>query len=159
MKSALGMRVVACFEGAKALLVLAAGFGLLTMVHKSVQQVAEELVQHLHLDPASHYPRIFLDVVAHAGNVRLWMLSLFAFTYAALRMLEAYGLWHERRWAEWVAVISGGIYIPFEIYELSLGVSLLKLCTFAVNVVIVSYLSWYLVKQRRAHNAHLHGAM
>ena len=34
-------------------------------------------------------------------------------------------------------MISGGIYFPFEIYELSVGVSLLKVCTFLVNVAIV----------------------
>ena len=158
VKGVFGLRLVACFEAGKALLVLAVGFGLLTMVHQSVQQVAEELVQHLHLNPASRYPQIFLDLVRHAGSVRLWMLALFAFVYAALRFAEAYGLWHERKWAEWLAVISGGIYVPFEIYELSIGASLLKLSTFAINLAIVGYLTWYLMRQGRAQSG-LDGAI
>ncbi|MCZ7627423.1 MAG: DUF2127 domain-containing protein [Candidatus Methylomirabilis sp.] len=44
--------------------------------------------------------------------------------YASVRFVEAYGLWLERRWAEWFAAVSGGIYIPFEIYELLYGESL-----------------------------------
>ena len=144
LKTASGLRLVACFEAGKAVIVLTAGFGLLTIVHRSVQQVAEALVDHLHLNPTSRYPRIFLDLAQHTGSVRLWMLALFAFVYAALRLAEAYGLWHGRRWAEWVAVISGGIYIPFEVYELSTGVSVLKVLTFAINVGIVGYLGWHL---------------
>ena len=50
-------------------------------------------------------------------------------------------------------MISGEIYFPFEIYELSVGVSLLKVCTFLINVAIVGYLSWYLVKQQRLRAA------
>ena len=147
VKAALGLRMVACFEGGKALLVLAAGFGLLTVVHQSVQEVAEAMVQHLHLDAAARYPRIFLELMQHTGNLRLWMLALFAFVYATLRMAEAYGLWHERRWAEWVAVVSGGIYIPFEIYELQLGVSAIKVASLVINAGIVGYLVWYLLRQ------------
>lgn len=35
-----------------------------------------------------------------------------------MRFVEAYGLWRERRWANWLAAISEGIYLPVEIYEL-----------------------------------------
>jgi uncharacterized membrane protein (DUF2068 family) len=53
---------------------------------------------------------------------------------------EAYGLWRERRWAEWLAATSGAIYVPFEIYELTRGVSPIKLAMLALNVAIVLYM-------------------
>ena len=35
-----------------------------------------------------------------------------------LRFIEAYGLWYIRPWAEWMAIASGSIYIPFEVADL-----------------------------------------
>jgi uncharacterized membrane protein (DUF2068 family) len=41
-----------------------------------------------------------------------------AIGYIVVRMLEAYGLWNERAWGEWLGALSGGLYIPFEIGHL-----------------------------------------
>lgn len=56
-----GLHIVALFEGAKGMLVLLAGFGLLALIHKDVHDVAARLIANFHLNPASRYPRIFLD--------------------------------------------------------------------------------------------------
>ena len=58
----------------------------------------------------------------------------------ATRLIESYGLWRGRRWAEWFSALSGGIYIPLEIYEIARGVSLFKVGTLLVNVAVVAYL-------------------
>ena len=129
------------FEAAKGLLVLIVGFGLLSVVHQDVEQVAEELVGHFHLNPASRYPRIFLDVTSHLSDLRMWLLATFAFCYASLRLAEAYGLWRGRRWAEWLAVASGAIYVPIEFYELFTGVSWIKIATLTANIAIIAYMS------------------
>ncbi len=120
---ATGVRVVAVFEATKGVIVLLVGFGLLSVINQDAQQLAEEWVRHYHLNPASRYPLIFLEAVDRLSDVRLWLLALLAFGYAALRIAEAYGLWRRRRWAEWFAVASGGIYVPIEIYELFHGIS------------------------------------
>jgi uncharacterized membrane protein (DUF2068 family) len=143
-----GVRIVAIVEAAKGALILLAGFGLLALVHGQAQEVAEELVGHLHLNPASRYPRIFIDLAGRLTDGRLWMLAGLAMAYATLRFIEAYGLWRERRWAEWLAVASGAIYVPIELYELFAGISPIKVITFAVNVGVVVYMSAVL---RRAH--------
>ena len=44
-----GIRFVAVFEAAKGLIVIAAGFGLLGLLHRDVQAIAEELLRHFHL--------------------------------------------------------------------------------------------------------------
>lgn len=54
------VQIVALFEGAKGALVLLTGLGLLALIHRNVHQVAEQLVRHLHFNPARQYPRIFL---------------------------------------------------------------------------------------------------
>lgn len=148
-----GVRAVAVVEAAKGTVLLLAGFGLLSLVHRSAQAVAEEIVGHLHLNPASRYPRIFIDLAGNLSDTRLWLLSVLALTYASLRFLEAYGLWRERNWAEWLAVASGAIYVPFEIYELMAGVSVLKLFTFSVNIAVVAYMLHVLRQSRPRHEA------
>jgi len=136
-----GLRTVASFEAAKGLLVLAAGLGLLSLVHQNVQQVAEALVRHLHMNPARHYPRVFLEAAAHVTDARLWWLASGAVAYAAVRAVEAYGLWHARDWAEWFAILSGSLYLPIEAYELAHRPSVPKAVVLLVNLGIVGYVS------------------
>lgn len=143
------LRLVALYELAKGLLVLLLGLGLLAFVHRDVQDVAEELLLHLHLNPASRIPGIFLALVERVASVDMWFLALGALAYATIRIAEGYGLWHDRAWAEWLGVASGLIYVPFEIYELDKGVTLLKLATFSLNLLVVAVLADALWRRRR----------
>jgi uncharacterized membrane protein (DUF2068 family) len=134
------LRAVALFEAAKGTLVLAAGVGLLGLLHRDADRIAGLLVSRLHLNPASKRARIFLDLLADLSSGKLWLLAALAVTYAAVRFIEAYGLWRGRAWAKWMAVVSGGIYVPFEIYELYTGVTWLKLAALLVNGAVVAYM-------------------
>jgi len=140
-RNSAGIRTVALFEAAKGVAVVAAGLGLLALLHRDAQAVAEEIVRHLHVNPARHFPRIFLDAAATATDARLWSLALTAMAYAAVRFAEAYGLWHERDWAEWFAILTGAIYLPVELYELTVSVTPVKIAIFVVNLFIVAWLS------------------
>jgi uncharacterized membrane protein (DUF2068 family) len=148
------IRVVALFEAAKGALVVLAGFGALTLIHHDVQRFAERLVRHMHLDAASHYPRIFLDAAANVTDARLWLLAAFAATYGLIRFAEAYGLWHGRRWAEWLAAVSGGIYIPFEIFHLLHRTTLMSVGALVLNVFIVGMMLYALLRPRPAEMEH-----
>ena len=50
------------------------------------------------------------------------------------------GLWLGRRWAEYLTFIATSLLIPYEIYELYIRVSVLKLLAFVINVLVVAYL-------------------
>jgi len=136
-----GLKLVALLETAKGVLVLAAGFGLLTLLHQDVGLAAEELVRLFHLNPASHTPRIFIEAAAKLTDSRLWLLAAAALGYSLVRFVEAAGLWLRKTWAEWFGALAGGIYIPIEIYELFERVTWARVAVFAVNAVIVGYLS------------------
>ncbi len=138
--NARGVRVVAVFEASKGALVVAAGLGLLSLVHHDLQAAAERLVQHSHLNPAHHYPRIFIEAAAHMNDSRLKSLAALAFLYAAVRFVEAYGLWHVRVWAEWFAIISGSVYLPIEAYEMFRRATWTRGAILLINLSIVAYL-------------------
>ena len=144
-----GLRVVAVFEGAKGGLVLITGFGLLAFLHRGLHNAAEELVRHLHMNPARQYPRIFLDAAARVTDTQFWLLALSACLYVVVRFIEAVGLWHRKRWAAWFGALSGGVYIPVELFELARGYSWVKLTVLAVNLAIVAYLGYELFESRR----------
>jgi uncharacterized membrane protein (DUF2068 family) len=136
---ATGLRTVAAFEAAKGFLVLAAGLGALSLLHRDLQGAAEAVVRHLHLNPARHYPRIFIEAAARTTDARLWLLACGAFAYTAVRAVEAYGLWRGRVWAEWFAILAGALYLPVEIEALLHHPSALKAGVLLVNLAIVLY--------------------
>ena len=69
--------------------------------------------------------------------------------YALIRFAEAYGLWLGRRWAEWLAALSGAIYVPVEIYEITRSVTWIKLTALTLNALIVIYMCLVLWRTRR----------
>ncbi len=143
-----GVRAVAVVEGVKAAIVLLAGFGLLALIHRDVQEVAETLVRHSHLNPASKYPKIFLDAANKVTDGTLWLFAGLAALYALVRAIEAYGLWNERRWAEWFALASSAIYLPVEVYEMWPRFGWVKFSIFLTNIIVVLYMAYALRHSR-----------
>lgn len=144
-----GLKLVAVFEGMKGLLVILVGFELLKFFHTNIHEAARQVVIEFHLNPASRYPRIFLDLIDHVDDTKTWALAIVALSYAGMRIIEAVGLWFAKSWAEWFAVLSSATYLPFELYELSIGISRVKILLFLVNLGIFLYLARVLFKNQR----------
>ena len=70
----------------------------------------------------------------------LTKIGLVVAVYAVLEGAEAVGLWYQKRWAEYLTFIATTLFIPLEIYELTLTVSPFKLIALLVNLAIVIYL-------------------
>jgi uncharacterized membrane protein (DUF2068 family) len=81
-----------------------------------------------------------IDALNHLNDHTLRLLALAALLYSAMRFAEAYGLWRKRNWAEWFAILSGGVYLPVEIWELARHPSIVKAGLLATNAVVVGYL-------------------
>jgi uncharacterized membrane protein (DUF2068 family) len=144
-----GLRIVACFEATKGLLVLLAGCGFLSAIHKDLHEAAVHLVRVLHLNPAKHYPSIFIDAANKVTDLQLWMLALSALLYATVRFVEAFGLWRQRQWAEWFGLLSGAMYIPLEVFEASREFTWPRITVLLVNLCVVGYLGDAVLKSRK----------
>ncbi|HET6472632.1 MAG TPA: DUF2127 domain-containing protein [Pseudomonadales bacterium] len=143
------IRTIAFVEGFKGVVVLLVATGLLSLVHKDLNEVAMRWVEHSHLNPASKYPQIFVDAMSHLQEPRLLWLAAGAAAYSTVRLIEAYGLFRERAWAEWLAALSGGLYIPVEIVEIVRKPTGLTFTVLVVNVVVVAVMVWALVARQR----------
>lgn len=140
---------MALFEAVKGTVVLLAGFGALSLLHRDVHALAIALVGRLHLDPNHRIPGIFIRAAANVGDMQLWVWAALAAAYAIFRFVEGYGLWKERLWAEWLAVISGGIYLPLEIYELWRRMTWVRFSALTANIVVVVFMAIVLQRSSR----------
>ena len=70
----------------------------------------------------------------------LYLLGAAIAAYAVLQGVEAIGLWLGRRWAEYLTFVETGIFVPYEIYELTKSVTALKVLALVINLAIVAYL-------------------
>lgn len=147
--SQVGLKAAALFEALKGLLVILAGLGLLAFIHRDAQAFAERLVFHLHLNPARHYPRVFIEAAGRLTDANLWLFATGAFAYSALRFTEAYGLWFARPWGQWIGIVSGAVYLPVDVIALIGSPTILKAALLAINVLLVAYLSVVRYRQSR----------
>ncbi len=150
MGSSKAIRLVALFEAFKGLLVLLAATGLLSLVHSDLHALAAKLIEHTHLNPASKFPRIFLDAASHLQNSQLLLLAGGAAAYSAVRFVEAYGLYRERAWAEALAAGSGAIYVPLEVLELLRSATVHGFILLVLNLAVVAVMLRALLSRRRA---------
>ncbi len=148
-----GHKLVALFEGSKAALMAVVALGCLSLLHRDIHALAVRCLVALHFNPASHYPQLLLHAARHLTDGWLWALAFAMAADSILRFTEAYGLWKQRRWAEWLAVISAGIYLPFEIYELAIGFNWVKLSAFTLNLAIILYLGRALMVRHVGRNS------
>src|SRR5215469_8570024 len=134
-----GLRGVSLFE---------AGKGVLTLRHKDMREVAERLLVMLHkvlrINPDRRFFQSLLRSVGGLTPGSLRLIALLIFLYAVIRFVEAGGLWLEKEWAEWFALISGAIYTPIAVYELLRHPTGFKWTFLILNLMIVIYLAWLL---------------
>ena len=143
------LRAVAALEFSKGIFVVAMGICAIWLYHHDVWQIAEDILSRLHISTDHRSAQIFLDFADSVTDARLWAAARFAFAYAALRFTEAYGLWKERTWAEWVAFVSGTLLLPLEIKELFRGITFFRCALLIGNVAIVLYMLYVILQNRR----------
>jgi uncharacterized membrane protein (DUF2068 family) len=146
------LRVVAAFELVKGLFVMLIGLSAILLVHKDAWVIAESLLALFHVSTDRHWAQVFLDFADNLTDARLWMAAQLAFSYTALRFAEAYGLWKERTWAEWLAFVSGTLLLPLEIRGLLRGITLVRSGLFLANLAIVIYML-FVLRAGRLHRA------
>jgi uncharacterized membrane protein (DUF2068 family) len=139
-----GLRMVAVFEALKGALALASAYFLIVMIRRDVdfQEAAEHILFSLHINPSRHWSQEFLHAANNISGTNIVMIGAIAITYASLRFAESYGLWKQRAWGEWLAIISGCVYIPFEIYKVIRRPNELHWAILGINILIVLYIGW-----------------
>lgn len=143
------LRAVATLELAKGLAAVIGALGIIILViHRDPWDVASSLLDFLHISPDRHLAQVFLDWADTLTDKKLWAIVIVAFIYSTMRFIEGYGLWKARAWAEWIALVSAGAYVPFELYRFAHKPNLFHVGVIAVNVSIVFYMAYLRVPDK-----------
>ena len=139
-----GLRTVAFWEALKGGLALLGAYVFIRMIRRDVDfgEAAEHILFLLHINPHHHWSQQFLHAADKVSSTSIAMIMGIALAYAVLRFIEGYGLWRQRVWAEWLAIISGCIYLPFEIYKVIRHPNELHWVILGINILVVLYIAW-----------------
>lgn len=140
-----GLRAVATFEALKGAAVLLLGITVLA-VHNHAEDFAGSLLFHLHMDPDRRAAHMLLQAAYRVSDTRMLTIALAVLTYCAVRFVESWGLWNRRIWAEWFALLSGALYLPWEILKLTERVDWERAGVLVVNIGIVAYMLYIRIR-------------
>ena len=144
-----GLRGIALLEAGKGGVALLAGFAILIFRHKDYQAIAERVLAFLHISPGRRFFQTVVRGASHMTTHTIWLVFFGIIVYVLIRFVEATGLWLEREWAEWFALLSGSMYLPWEIYELVRHVTWVKWTVLSINLLIVIYLLWLRIEMHK----------
>ena len=100
----------------------------------------QPIAQHFHYD-LNNSPIVgTIQKTFSYKHSTLEITAVALFVYALIEIVEAFGLWAAKRWAEYLTVVATAAFLPLEIYELTDKVSWLKLVTLLINILAVVYL-------------------
>jgi len=146
--SSAGLRAVASFEAFKGIAVILLGIVLL-IYHSHAEDLAETMLDHLHIDEDRRIGQLLMHAASQVSDARLWTIAGAALTYSTVRFVEAWGLWHRRIWAEWFALLSGAMYLPWEILKVAQRATAERFIVLILNLIIVLYMLYIRIRERR----------
>lgn len=141
-----GLELVAAYSFVKAVALVAAGMGALGLLNGRVAIAANRWLEGLALRResriAGRMAEYLLPYLDRVSGRHLIEIALGAFFFAAIYVVEGVGLWHCRRWAEYLTIGVSASFLPFELVALFRQVTLPLLVTFILNVAVVAFLAW-----------------
>lgn len=149
LHEAILMRLISINKGAHAAVftVLAAALLVLETNLAHIHRWAESLISKLSgplSDTGQQASRSWLARQAQRifdlepGTIKL-LLAL-AVAYAVIEWTEAYGLWREKRWAEYLTVVATTGFLPLEIHELIDRITVVRVGALVVNIALIIWL-------------------
>jgi uncharacterized membrane protein (DUF2068 family) len=124
----------------KALLLILLAAGFLALIGKDVGALFDEMLRWVKIDPEHRFFARLGDRLENITPENFQWLASGSVMYAALLLIEGFGLIRRSWWAVWLAIGETAFFIPVEVFELVEKFSLVMLAILTLNLVIVVYL-------------------
>jgi uncharacterized membrane protein (DUF2068 family) len=86
-----------------------------------------------------------LGLIQHSFTLdarTLTWLAIGLAVYSLIELTEGVGLWLGQRWGEYFAMVATSVFLPYEIYDLTVKITWLRVGALVVNLLLVVYLVW-----------------
>ncbi len=134
------LELIGALRLVEGMLVLAVAIGVLRLVHHDVAATVAAWSAAVRIDPHNEYLHALLARLGLLSDQQLEEISAGSFIYGGLKLIEGFGLWRGKRWAEYLTSIAIGLMIPVEVHELLRHPTAAKAVLLVVNVAVVIYL-------------------
>jgi uncharacterized membrane protein (DUF2068 family) len=84
-----------------------------------------------------------IGLIQHSFTLNARTLTYLAIglvLYSLIELTEGVGLWLGQRWGEYFAMVATSVFLPYEVYDLTVKVTWLRVGALVINLVLVVYL-------------------
>jgi uncharacterized membrane protein (DUF2068 family) len=142
------LRLIAAYKAIKALALLVAAIAAFGLIGDGNLETLFAWVMQLPIHHGHDLLVGTIDKLFGLGPRKFLAIGVVLCIYAAVFLVEGWGLWRERRWAEYLTVIVTASLIPLEVWEIFHHLTWLKIFALIVNVAILLYLIALLRRER-----------
>lgn len=132
-----GLVILVIYKMAHGLIMLGLAIGLLAtwIGHREIEEFA--------LEGHRWIVQLLLQQFLRIPLKGLEFGTIAAMLYASMTMAEAAGLWLEKAWARWLVLLTVGLSLPVEVWELLHHMAGWKWLLFVANVAVF----WYVLRR------------
>jgi uncharacterized membrane protein (DUF2068 family) len=131
---------IAVYKFLHALFFFAIGIGAHHLLHRDLANQVEIFARHLRFNPES---RLIIFILRRASLINgpvLERISLIAYCYATLTLIEGIGLYLEKTWGEILTLVITASFLPWEILEIFRRLTWVRVSLLAINILVFAYL-------------------
>ena len=132
--------IIAVYKFLHALLFFAIGMGAHHLLHRNIADQVELFARHLRFNPESRLVIFILQKSSIISGPALERISLIAYCYATLTLIEGIGLYLEKTWGEFLTLAITASFLPWEILEIFRRLTWLHVGLLIINILVFAYL-------------------
>jgi uncharacterized membrane protein (DUF2068 family) len=141
--------LIAVYKFLYALLFFAIGIGAHRLLHKDLADQVEVLARHLRFNPESRLINFILEKASLIHDPTLHRISLAAFCYAAVTLIEGIGLYLEKAWGEFLTLAITASFLPWEVFEIIRRITWIRVGLLTINFLVFIYLLRLVIDRAR----------
>lgn len=145
-----GIVAIAVFKLFKGIVLIALGLGAFRLLNPLTVHRLTDWLLNFSLTTGQRFIDKAIDLLTKLTRGHATALGLGAILYGSLFTVEGIGLWMGKRWAEYLTVIATSTLIPFEVYELTKRLTMVRVSALVVNIAAVVYLVYRIRHPRQA---------
>jgi uncharacterized membrane protein (DUF2068 family) len=143
------LATIAIYKFVKATLSLLSAILAWRLMNPHVEAALRSWAESLPIGFSEHLVREALAQLSGIPAFRWRQLGLVSLVYASVFTVEGVGLWRERRWAEYLTIVTSSLLLPFEFIAVLHHLTLIRTGVLLANAVIVAYLIVVTTRHRR----------